>query len=102
MPGTIPGSTVLDISRIPGALDFSTHVSSNLTNPAILPDLPWRDQEYIRDLIFDEILGSYTCMVENVYGSDMATTVISECSEYYLNILSSESKKRVHPYKLIV
>ena len=80
MPGIIPGIPVLDIAEINGGLVFNTLVTSNLTsNLTILPDLPRRDAESIGQLVFEEILGSYTCMVENEYGADAATTIISEC-----------------------
>ena len=65
-----------------GSLLFSLGFEQNLTNPNILPDLPRRDSEYIRDLVFDEILGTYTCLVENEYGCDTATTTISECGKH--------------------
>ena len=80
IPGVIPGTPVLDILRINGGLVINTSVTSNLTNNrTILPNLPRRDAEFLRGLVFDEILGSYTCMVENEYGADAATTVITEC-----------------------
>lgn len=77
LPGVLD-FPILDIqqSRRLGAIWFNSHVSGNVT----LPGFP-QDSETIRDLIFDEILGSYTCQVGNVYGSDVATTVISECSK---------------------
>ena len=80
LPGVLRGPP--NFSLFSGGLEFSTHVFSNLTDSAILPELQDRHSESIRDLIFDEILGTYTCLVENEYGSDVATTVISECSEY--------------------
>ena len=68
-------------------LAFTTHIHNNLTNPEILPNLPQRDREFIRNLVFDEILGNYTCLIENEYGYDMATSVVSECGEYKIDFL---------------
>ncbi len=65
-----------------GRLTMNVIVTSNLTNPNILPgQLPQRDAAFIQELVVDELLGTYTCLVENVYGSDTATTEIRECGE---------------------
>lgn len=80
MPGVLSGPPILDIQEVRGALLFDGSAINSLANSSILPDLPRRDAEFIRDLVFDEILGSYTCLVQNEYGIDVATTVVSECS----------------------
>ena len=86
LPGLIEPA-ILDVSRSDGVLAFSTEVSQ--FNPEILPDLVERDRDTIRELVFEEILGSYTCMVENVYGFDLATTLVTECGESYSEKKSS-------------
>ena len=86
IPGIPSNTTVLDFFGINGGLIFNTSITTGLTNPAILPELERRDAEFIGELVFDEILGSYTCIVENEYGADAATTVVTDCaSKFYVS-----------------
>ena len=64
-----------------GELIISIVITQNLTNQTLLPDLPSRDAGFIRGLVISEILGTYTCLVENEYGCDTATTTIYECGK---------------------
>ena len=83
-PLLLPGLVGYPISLGPqGELTLSTLILKNLTNPNILPDLVRRDAEFIRNLVIDEFLGTYTCQVENEYGFDTATTTISECGKHF-------------------
>lgn len=56
-----------------GSLRLST-AASNISMPTFVP--PGAN---VRDEVFDRLLGIYTCIVENEYGDDTATTIISEC-----------------------
>ena len=73
-------------------LSLNTRIIGNAT----LPGGEYLHQDDIRRMVFDEILGNYTCQLENVYGSGAATTVISECSKYTrpLSLVSCPSFNR--------
>ena len=89
----LPGLVGNPLSTSSTGLTFTFGpVEMNLTNPDILPDLPRRDQRFIRNLIFDELLGTYTCLVENEYGFDVATTIISECGKHYSYFYKTSNK----------
>lgn len=75
MPGVV-FPPPLDIGSSSGSLRLST-LASNLSMPMFAP--PGVDQSNVRDEVFNELLGTYTCIVENEYGTDQAVTTISEC-----------------------
>lgn len=74
---------------IPGVIDpppielFSKFIVLNnvnghyitLTNQSLAPGI----ESIAEGAVFDQMLGTYTCSLENEYGSDSATTVITEC-----------------------
>ena len=45
------------------------------------PAPPGVDQDNFRDIVFEELLGTYVCEVRNVFGAESATTVIRECGK---------------------
>ena len=71
--------TVLDISSQSGSgsLVFDP-TASNITVPFL--DLGITETTF-RQVVFNQILGTYTCSASNVFGTDTATTIIRECGE---------------------
>lgn len=79
-PLFIPGVVFpppFDTSSSSGTLLLFTE-ARNLSSPTLAP--PGVNQGNVRDEVFNELLGEYICSVENAYGDDSATTIISECS----------------------
>ena len=63
-------------------LFLNTSVDNVTTSDLLEDDVPI---EVARDMLFDLLLGEFTCSVQNVYGMDTATTVIQECGTYYVH-----------------
>ena len=89
-PGFYQGNRILFSPGLPaednfrpgpqGSLQLSVLVTRNLTS-AVLPDSDRLDAPFLSMVVFDELLGTYTCRVENVYGFDEATTRVTECGK---------------------
>ena len=54
-------------------------INTMLNNVTLPP--PGVNQMNFMDIAFDLLLGTYTCEVDNVFGSDTASIVVRECGE---------------------
>ena len=63
-----------------GGLVFNL-ITDNITlSPSMLPPGVTRDN--FRDAVLDAVLGEWTCTVNNTFGVDSATSIITECGTY--------------------
>ena len=79
MPGAVFPAP-LGVGFTTGNLRIDT-TAENLTMPLLVDGV---SDENVKDTVFENLLGTYTCNVENEYGFDQATSVISDCDGKHL------------------
>ena len=81
-PGVVPGVPIFAFTgQVSGGLTFNPDVTMNATDLAVGIPEDQRVYTSLRELVVEDIVGTYTCRVENEFGFDEATTVVSFCGK---------------------
>ena len=69
----------IDSGGASGTITLNLH-TFNLSRPLLAP--PGVTSQNVNDVVFRQLLGTYRCSVGNVFGTESAETVITECGEF--------------------
>ena len=78
MPGVLDPTTFTADGD--GTISYST-VVMNISIPVFLP--PNTTIEQARQMLFDLLLGNWTCVANNSLGTSSVTHIVRECGEYW-------------------